>query len=169
MRLNLEPTSLAALIRETSDLYSAAVEEKGLLLSPALPEVGTDPTLMLDRQRVQQALCNLLDNAIAFTPEGGKLEIALEVDENTVCVHVRDSGPGLSEEDPQRVWRRFMRGSSASAASAASASTPGIGLGLSLVRAVARADRGEAGALNLDVGGADFWIRLPRDLKRPLS
>jgi len=162
MRLNLESMSLAALIRETSDLYSAAVEEKGLLLSPALPEVGTDPTLMLDRQRVQQALCNLLDNAIAFTPEGGKLELALEIDENAVSLHVRDSGPGLSEDDPQRIWRRFMRGS------AASASTPGIGLGLSLVRAVARAHRGEAGALNLADGGADFWIRLPRDSNEPV-
>jgi signal transduction histidine kinase len=162
MRLNLDSMSLAALVRETADLYSAAVEEKGLLLSLALPEVGTDPTLMLDRQRVQQALCNLLDNAIAFTPAGGKLELALEIDENAVSLHVRDSGPGLSEDDPQKIWRRFMRGS------AASASTPGIGLGLSLVRAVARAHRGEAGALNLAEAGADFWIRLPRDSSKPL-
>lgn len=155
MRLNLESISLGHLIRETAELYSAAVEEKGLRLALSLPEPGADPILPLDRQRVQQALCNLLDNAISFTPAKGRIEIALDLDDTSACLHVRDSGPGLSVEDPPRIWRRFMRGS------AASASAPGIGLGLSLVRAVARAHHGEAGARNRDDGGADVWIQIP--------
>ena len=68
---------------------------------------------------------------------------------------MQDTGPGLTQDDELRIWRRFARGS------AASASTPGTGIGLALVRAVARAHFGEAGARNREEGGAEFWIKLP--------
>jgi signal transduction histidine kinase len=153
MRLNLELVSLNDLVRETFELYSASAEEKGLkfkLETPSEDDVGR-----FDRQRLQQALCNLLDNAISYTPAGGEVELLLEVTDSDTTIHVRDSGPGLAGDDDHRIWRRFMRGS------IASASTPGIGLGLSLVRAVATAHHGEAGGANRAEGGADFWIRIP--------
>ncbi len=155
MRLNAEPLDLDVLLRETVELYSASAEEKKLSLT--LCPVGPMPPLFADRQRLLQALCNLIDNAIAYTPGGGAIEIEALHDPTTATftLHVRDTGPGLSENDPPRIWRRFMRGSASSAAH------PGIGLGLSLVRAVALAHRGEAGAENRPDGGADFWIRLP--------
>jgi two-component system sensor histidine kinase KdpD len=81
--------------------------------------------------------------------------VAMQVSDEWATVSVADTGPGLSEADSQRIWRRFSRGS------AASASTPGIGLGLSLVRAVASVHHGEADGRNRPEGGAEFWIRLP--------
>lgn len=153
LRLNPEPVDLGLLVRETADLYSASAEEKGLSL---LVAIDTRPaTSLLDRQRVQQALCNLLDNAIAYTPSGGTVEIHLASDDGDHVIRVMDTGPGLSNDDEARIWRRFVRGS------AASASNPGIGLGLSLVRAVANAHQGKVGAVNRSGGGAEFWIRLP--------
>jgi signal transduction histidine kinase len=153
MRLNLEVVSLSGLVQETFELYSASAEEKGLTFT--LEGSTAELVGSFDRQRLQQALCNLLDNAIAYTPGGGVVSVALESADGSAEIHVRDSGPGLTGDDDQKIWRRFMRGSIASAA------TPGIGLGLSLVRAVATAHHGEAGCRNRSEGGADFWIRIP--------
>lgn len=111
--------------------------------------------MLIDRQRLQQALCNLLDNALNYTPSGGHIEVELITDADYITLHVRDTGPGFTENDQLKMWRRFMRGS------AASANTPGIGLGLSLVKAVASAHRGEAGAENRPEGGSHFWIKMP--------
>jgi signal transduction histidine kinase len=153
MKLQNELLSLGDLVEETCELYSAAAEAKGLeLVTDVAPsEIQVEG----DRQRLQQALCNLLDNALAYTPQGGKIEVKLEKDQPDAIIRVRDTGPGLTNSDADRIWRRFMRGS------AASASTPGIGLGLSLVKAVINAHRGEVGAHNRPEGGAEFWIRLP--------
>lgn len=155
MRLNPEPLDLESLLRETVELYSAAAEEKPLELT--LLSLDPMPPLLADRQRLLQALCNLIDNAIAYTPAGGAIEIEAHHDPGSAAftLHVRDTGPGLGEHDPQRIWRRFMRGS------ASSAEHPGIGLGLSLVRAIALAHRGEVGADNRPGGGSDFWIQFP--------
>lgn len=153
MRLHLERTPLNELVRETCELYSAAAEEKDLGFELLI--TGEAHPVTLDRQRIQQALCNLLDNALAYTPQGGKVEVEVDYLDHSVLIQVRDTGPGLTEEDSSRIWRRFTRGS------AASANTPGIGLGLSLVRAVVSAHRGEAGARNRAGRGAEFWFRLP--------
>jgi signal transduction histidine kinase len=153
MRLNLECASLSDLARETLELYSASAEEKGLVFRMESPR--EDCVGSFDRQRLQQALCNLLDNAIAYTPSGGEVVVGLGCGDGFAEIHVKDTGPGLNGDDDQKIWRRFMRGSIASAA------TPGIGLGLSLVRAVATAHHGEAGCRNRAEGGADFWMRIP--------
>lgn len=155
MRLNPESLSPGSLMKETVELYSASAEEKGISLTLISDE--SLPPLVADRQRLLQAVCNLIDNAIAYTPSGGAVEVEVhhEAESGSFILHVRDTGPGVSPSDAQRIWHRFMRGSASSAAH------PGIGLGLSLVRAVATAHRGEAGVDNRPGGGADFWIRLP--------
>lgn len=155
MRLHLEAVSLKELLTDICELYTAAAEERGLELELL---VTGDATVLVDRQRLQQAISNLLDNALSYTPSGGLITVLLDAERDHVTVHVQDTGPGLKETDKQKIWRRFMRGS------AASASSPGIGLGLSLVHAVAHVHRGEAGADNRPEGGADFWIRLPTSL-----
>lgn len=152
MRLHLEMTSLGQLVSDTVELYQAAAEARSIALQWA---PGADAWMLLDQQRIRQALSNLLDNALAYTPEGGTVIVAMQVSDEWATVSVADTGPGLSETDSPRIWRRFSRGS------AASASTPGIGLGLSLVRAVANVHHGEADGRNRPGGGAEFWIRLP--------
>lgn len=155
LKLQLEPVSPDALARETHELYAAAADEKGLGFHLELS--GSGLTISADRERLQQALCNLLDNALAYTPRGGKVELQVAVSpaERSVSFVVRDNGPGLTAADAQQIWGRFSRGS------AASANKPGIGLGLSLVRAIAHAHHGKAGGGNRPGGGAEFWIEMP--------
>lgn len=153
MKLHLEMISVKELVTEVCELYSAAAEERGLQLE--LFVTGGDAFMLLDRERLQQALSNYLDNALAYTPAGGTVSVHLDIEEREVAVRVCDTGPGISESDPQRIWRRFVRGS------AAGAKAPGIGLGLSLVRAIAHAHRGTTGCQNRPEGGAEFWIRFP--------
>lgn len=156
MRLHLETLSMKTLLTDICELYTAAAEERGLELELL---VTGDATVLVDRQRLQQAVSNLLDNALSYTPAGGTITVLLDVERDYVTLHVQDTGPGITDTDKQKIWRRFMRGS------AASARAPGIGLGLSLVRAVATIHRGEAGVENrTDRKGADFWIKLPTSL-----
>jgi signal transduction histidine kinase len=106
-------------------------------LEASLPE--TLP-MMGDRDLVLQAVANLLDNAIKFTPAGGTVRLAAEASDGFVRIRVADEGPGLPPADRARVGERFFRADSAR-------STPGSGLGLSLVRAVAQLHGG-----GLDLG-----------------
>ena len=152
MRLHLELTSPFELICDLVQLYAPAAEDRGLTIDY---DTESDGLVLLDRQRVRQVVTNLLDNALAYTPSGGHITLLQTVDTDGFLLRVQDTGPGLTEKDIERIWRRFARGS------AASAKTPGTGIGLALVRAVAKAHFGEAGARNRSEGGAEFWIRLP--------
>jgi signal transduction histidine kinase len=152
MRLHLEMVSPKEMLDELMEMYLPAAEDREQTLTFT---VHQDALVLLDRHRVRQAIVNLLDNALAYTPEGGSVHLVQEVDELGYLLRVQDSGPGLTAGDMDRIWKRFSRGS------AASARAPGTGLGLSLVRAVARAHYGEAHAQNREGGGAEFWLRLP--------
>lgn len=120
---------LAALVREMAELYEPVAEEKGQHLEAAIGEArirGHDHLLA-------QAVANLLDNAIKYTPEGGRIEVRLgpgSAGGSTELV-VADNGPGIAPEDRERVLRRFVR-------LEGSRSSPGNGLGLAMVDAVAR-------------------------------
>lgn len=152
LKLHREDTSLRELLGGIADLYANAAEDRHLLLRM---EASEDITLSIDRQRIVQAVTNLLDNALACTPSGGEVVLRLETGGQGGTIRVLDTGPGLKADETEQVWQRFVRGS------AASAKAPGMGLGLSLVRAVATAHGGTAGCANRDVGGAEFWIALP--------
>lgn len=152
LQLRQEPVSVAELVANTGDLYAAAAEERGLELRI---HPGPDLIIHADRERLQQVLCILLDNALAYTPAGGRIEVQWGSRGKGAVLEVLDTGPGLSAEDLKGIWQRFRRGSAASAA------VPGLGLGLSLVRSIVETHRGEAGAENRPGGGSRFWIWIP--------
>jgi len=153
LSLHPEPVSLRTVLSHLHAMYLPVAEDRGLSLGL---EAAEDIVLPLDKQRITQAVSNLLDNALAYTSPGNTVTIALALTSLNARLSVRDTGPGLHGDDAQRIWRRFVRGS------AASALTPGMGLGLSLVRAIATAHGGTAGAANrTDAPGADFWIEVP--------
>lgn len=153
MRLHLELTSCFEFVSDIVESYTPSAEDRDLEFAL---ESESDGVVLMDRQRVRQAITNLLDNAFAYTPKGGAVTVFQGVNENGFTLRVQDSGPGLSEEDEQRIWDRFARGSAATSAAT------GSGLGLPLVRAVARTHGGDAGCHNnLDGPGATFWIYLP--------
>ena len=112
--------------------------------------------MAVDTQRLIQAITNLLDNALGCTPKGGDIIVRLDSDATGTTIRVLDSGPGIAKEEMEQIWERFVRGSAA-----VRSTGPGMGLGLSLVRAVATAHGGKAGCRNRESGGAEFWIFLP--------
>jgi len=152
LKLHLEEVDIREMVEALCDLYQPAAEERRLRLVLEAPETRF---VLLDRQRMLQALANLLDNALAYTPAGGRVTLGIACSPVTVRFVVSDTGPGVRPHELERIWQRHARGS------AASARTPGMGLGLSLVRAIATAHNGTAGCRNGDDGGAEFWIELP--------
>ena len=110
-----------------ADLYGAVAEEKGVGFSVSHPErleINGDAAL------IQQAVANLVDNAVKFSPEHGSVRLAAALEGRRIQITVTDQGPGIPEEDRSRATERFYRGDSARG-------TPGSGLGLALVQAVA--------------------------------
>lgn len=116
------------LLDDIRDLYEAVAEERGLrLVLTASDEMKT----LGDRELLQQAMANLLDNAIKFSPPHGSVEMTGERTATGIVLSVRDHGSGIAAGDVSRVIERFYRGDAAR-------HTPGFGLGLTLVRAVAQ-------------------------------
>jgi hypothetical protein len=119
---------LRDVVEGIAELYGPVAEENGLLFE-AVPSGSA--TIAGNRTLISQALANLVDNAIKYTPAGGRVRISIENTASDVAVVVADNGAGIPQEDRERVTERFVR-------LEASRSSPGSGLGLSLVLAVAR-------------------------------
>jgi signal transduction histidine kinase len=123
----LQPVDLSALVKDVAELYEPLFEEAGLDFSlNAKPEVA----VVGDRDLLFQALTNLVDNALKYTPRGGRIEMSLADKAEQVDLVVADDGAGIPPQEREKVFQRFYRLDS-------SRSTPGAGLGLSLVAAVA--------------------------------
>ena len=127
------PADLAEIARAVAELYEPVADEKGLALEVAAP---ASLAVNGDRHLLSQAIANLLDNALKYTPSG-KVSLAVRSDGAFARVEVADSGPGVPFGQREIVFDRFVR-------LEGSRSTPGNGLGLSLVRAVARLHGGTA-------------------------
>jgi signal transduction histidine kinase len=109
-----------------------------------------------DRSRLKQIIVNLLDNAIKYTPEHGKIRIEVRAEKRHAYLEVSDNGIGIPNDDLIRIFDRFHRGDSVR-----STSIHGAGLGLSIVRSICTAHGGTAYAENLADGGCKFVVELP--------
>ena len=119
---------LAPLLREVGDLYEPIAEDKRVTLQVD----GTDEaTVTGDRDLLFEAVANLVDNAVKFTPEGGRVELSLLSRDGEPVIQVSDTGPGISEMEREAVTKRFYRSDKARRAD-------GLGLGLSLVAAIVK-------------------------------
>jgi signal transduction histidine kinase len=119
---------LAALLRDVGDLYDPIAEDKQIALRV---EAANEMIVRGDRDLLFEAVANLVNNAIKFTPEGGHVELALFHRKNETIIRVKDTGPGISESEREVVTRRFYR-------SDENRNTEGLGLGLSLVAAIVK-------------------------------
>jgi PAS domain S-box-containing protein len=117
---------LAPLIREVGDLYDPVAEEKGVTLRVETP---AGATVHGDRDLLFEAVTNLVDNAVKFTPEGGRVQLALLHQEGETVIRVSDTGPGIPEAEREAVTQRFYRSDN-------SRNIKGLGLGLSMVAAI---------------------------------
>jgi signal transduction histidine kinase len=141
---------LERIVRDVCELYQAAADERQIAL---LCDVRAAVEVFGDRELLAQALTNLLDNAVKYTPAGGKVVVTLERTDDTARIRVADSGPGVPAEDRERVLQRFMRLDQAR-------SLPGNGLGLALVKAVTMQHHGRL-ALGDNAPGLVVTIEIP--------
>jgi signal transduction histidine kinase len=151
MKLQRERVDLCQLARETVELYEYVAEEKKINISSDLP----GPCVAsVDRNRMRQVFANLLDNALKYTAEGGSVAVGIRSEKEQAIVTFRDTGTGIPAEEQDKIWARLYRGDK-------SRSQRGLGLGLSLVKAVVQAHGGQATVSSQVNEGSEFTVRLP--------
>lgn len=158
MRLDRVSFPLADVIREAADLYADVAEEKGVALT--VHEIPPNLVLAADRVRLRQVLANLLDNAVKYTPGGGRVDVRASTSGDEVLVSVEDTGIGIDADDLPRVWDRLFRADT-------SRSERGFGLGLSLVKAIVESHGGTVEVISTPGKGSRFTIQLPAPTSHP--
>lgn len=151
MALDRGAVDVAAVVGEAIDLYADEAEDKGLALTAAVP---AGLVVTGDRTRLRQVLANLIENAVKYTDAGGRIELAGAPRGNAVEVVVRDTGVGIAATDLPFVWDRLYRGDT-------SRSSRGLGLGLSLVKAIVEAHGGRVAVVSTTGHGTTFTLTLP--------
>jgi signal transduction histidine kinase len=151
MRLTLEAVPVAAITAETIDLYEDTAEDRGVTL---VADVAPDLSVRADRQRLRQVLANLVDNALKYTAAGGRVTIRANRGTSGINISVEDTGAGIAAADLPRIWDRLYRADS-------SRGEPGLGLGLSLVKAIIAAHGGRVDVTSTVGTGSTFTVTLP--------
>jgi signal transduction histidine kinase len=151
MRLHVEPVSLRNIAVQIAELYEQVTDDAGVAVEIMPP----DATVSADPTRLRQAVANLVDNAIKHTPRGGKVTIEVSQDRDEAYLVVRDTGEGIPAESLPRVWERLYRADP-------SRSKRGLGLGLSVVKAIVTAHGGRVAVESALGRGSAFTIALPR-------
>lgn len=152
--LHREEVALAPLVSEVLSEIEVAGAGRGVELDGAVPE--DLPAVFADRERIHQVLFNLLDNAVRFTPSGGRVTVSADGHNGSVDVHVADTGPGIPPEHLPRLFERFYR-----ADLARSQKDGGTGIGLAIARSVVEAHGGRIWADSRPGEGSVFTFELP--------
>jgi signal transduction histidine kinase len=159
MKLHLKDNDLTEVVEEAAESASAAVNGKVLIECPTPKQRVQGVSAVFDRERLRQALSILLDNAVKYTPEGGRVTMRIVEEDGSVGVEVSDTGIGIPEDQIPHVFERFYRAEEAR-------STEGLGLGLSIARQIAEDHGGSIEARSKPREGSTFIIRIPRRIPR---
>lgn len=154
LRLDLQPVALTELVEPLLGGMRPQLNEKSLTLTTNLPP--DLPLILADPARTGQVLRNLLQNAIVYTPERGRIHITAQVEGNELLIQVQDSGPGIAPEHLPHLFDRFYR-----ADESRNRATGGTGLGLAIVKVWVEGMRGRVWAESVPGEGARFWLALP--------
>ena len=152
MRLALTDVTLTVLVTEIVSVYEEVADDKQIQIGT---EVEEGLTVAADRDRLRQVLANLIDNAVKYTAPGGRVTVSARADGPNVVLEVTDTGTGIAAHDLPHIWERLYRGDQ-------SRTERGLGLGLSLVRAIVRAHGGSVDVRTEPGRGSTFTVRLPR-------
>jgi signal transduction histidine kinase len=152
MMLDRRPTDLARLIGDTIELYALIAEEKQITVRN---EVASPCEANVDATRLRQVFANLLDNALKYTDSGGSVTISAEQAAAEVTITFRDTGTGIPPDEQAKIWSRLYR-------SDHSRSQRGVGLGLSLVKAIVEAHGGMVAVSSKPGEGSVFTVTLPQ-------
>ncbi len=155
LRLDVRPDSMEEAARRSVEAFRARAESKGVGLT--VESAGDLPMVLMDRQRTQQIIGNLLDNAIRHTPEGGRVSVHIaRTEAGAVSVAVRDTGAGISEDDLPVIFERLHR-----LDPSRTRATGGAGLGLTIAKRLVEAQGGTISVDSKMGRGSTFTLELP--------
>ena len=151
----MEQVDLCSIVENIADLYSVAAEDAEISVEIDRPD---QPLIVPgDKTRLQRLVANLLDNAIKYTGNGGKVTLAVSRTDDSIRLQVKDTGCGISHEDQKHIFDRFYRAD-------ASRTKPGNGLGLCLVKAITEYHNGTISVISEVGRGTSITIFLPENL-----
>jgi signal transduction histidine kinase len=155
MEVRSEPLPLGDLFEGLSNLLKPIAAPKGLSIVPSIgPEV---PILRTDPSKLQQILYNLLSNAIKFSPAGGRIDLAAEMEgDNAIRISVTDQGPGIEGEKQSLIFEKFRQ-----IDGSVTREHSGSGLGLAISKELTSLLGGSIGLRSAPGEGATFWLILP--------
>ena len=156
MALTRESVGLAGVVDEALSLYADEADDKAIAIRSNVPG---DLHVIGDRTRLRQVLANLIENAVKYTGRDGHIDIGASAKDGFVTLTVRDTGMGIDPIHIPHVWDRLYRADS-------SRTTRGLGVGLSLVKAVVEAHGGNVGVSSVPGQGSTFSVALPTALSR---
>jgi signal transduction histidine kinase len=151
MQLQRERVVLADVVRRAVELYRDVADAKGVTLAVDAPD---DVVVTADRTRLEQVAANLIDNAVKYTPPGGRVDVEVRRAAAAAVLQMRDSGAGIPPDELPRIFDRLFRGDTSRA-------ERGLGLGLSLVKAVVEAHGGTVEVSSEPGRGSVFTVSLP--------
>jgi signal transduction histidine kinase len=154
MRLDKTDVSVPEIVHSVVDLYEIIAEDRQMTIHTRMPD---ELLIHADRNRIQQITANLLDNAIKYSRPGGSIDISAHEDGPFAVIAVTDQGIGIAPEEINQIWDRLYR-------SDRSRSKRGLGLGLSLVRAIVEAHGGKVTVESRPDEGSTFFVILPRQV-----
>ena len=150
--LAMGEVDLARVVEDACELFQPLAEDKGVTIDAELP---SHVWVHGDVHRLQRMVANLLDNALKYTPSAGTVTVCINGGDDQIILAVKDTGIGISAEELSNIFERFYR-------CEPSRSDTGVGLGLSLVMAIARSHGGDVAASSYPGKGSSFTVSLPR-------
>jgi signal transduction histidine kinase len=150
LQLHREPVRLTDVAARAVDLYRDVAEAKGVVLAG---RTVSSPMVMADATRLQQVAANLIDNAVKYTPAGGRVDVEVGGEGDGAWLRVHDTGIGIRADELPRIWDRLFRGDT-------SRTERGLGLGLSLVKAIVEAHGGTVEVQSEPGRGSVFSVAL---------
>ena len=140
-------------VEEIVSGFQSQIKKKGISITNELP---SNLSIRADKNRIDQVVTNLIDNAIKFNKESGSIKIYSQGSGETIKITIEDSGVGVPEKETPRIFERFYR-----VDKARSRSLGGTGLGLSIVKHIIELHAGEVGVESTEGFGSKFWFTLP--------
>ncbi len=150
-----EPAQIDTLLLDTYESFLPLAKERQIRLSIRLPE-DLLPPCFCDPERIRQVLAVLLDNALCYTPSGGRVDLSLSFSQNLFSFSVADNGPGIPDEEKTHIFERFYR------SDPSRSDREHFGLGLCIASEIVKAHRGRLAVSDTPGGGSTFTIQLPQ-------
>ena len=157
MRLHRQQVTVHEIVSEVVDAMQARAERSGIVME--LSVHAAPPPALLDGDRIERAISNLLSNALEHTPPGGAVHVSVNSTGGNAVVEVSDTGEGIADEDLSQIWTRFYRAERSRAR--AGATSDGAGLGLAITKGIVELHGGSVGVRSQRGAGSSFTMLIP--------